>query len=59
MFRLSKKKQVSSEKGIEAVNKKKPEAMEPEQLEQTNEQQSGVSTEQTGPAAENKDHASA
>ena len=33
--------------------------MEPEQLEQTNEQQSGVSTEQTGPAAENKDHASA
>ena len=43
--------QASSEKGIEAVNKKKPEAMEPEQLEQTNEQQSGTSTEQTGPAA--------
>ena len=53
MLRLPKKR-ASSAKGSETVNKKKPEATEPEQLKQSNEQQSGAPTEQTGPAAEKK-----
>ena len=57
MLRLPKKR-ASSEKGSETVNKKKPEATESEQPKQNNEQQCGTSTEQTGPGAENKDHAS-